>query len=149
MFGLPKEFICDNASIINSEFLKDLFAMTGVDQHSSVAYRRQSKGRAERAVQSIVNSLKQYHEQRGGSSKHSWVQRFLFGRDPVCCRECLPVSRMGLRMQDNFLVACWTNVLKSENALKTSIARSLSNIRPNIRSNRSGGGTVYGYVIVL
>ena len=28
MFGLPKEFICDNASIINSEFLKDLFAMS-------------------------------------------------------------------------------------------------------------------------
>ena len=38
MFGLPKEFICDNASIINSDFLKDLFAMCGVEQHSSVAY---------------------------------------------------------------------------------------------------------------
>ena len=55
MFGLPKEFICDNASIINSEFLKDLFAMSGVEQHSMVAYRPQSNGRAERAVQSIVN----------------------------------------------------------------------------------------------
>ena len=29
MFGLPKEFFPDNASIINSEFLKDLFAMSG------------------------------------------------------------------------------------------------------------------------
>ena len=37
MFGLPKEFICDNASIINSEFLNDSFAMSGVEQHSSVA----------------------------------------------------------------------------------------------------------------
>ena len=74
MFGLPKEFICDNASIINSEFLKDLFAMSGAEQHSSVAYRPQSNGCAERAVQSIVNSLRQYLEQRGGSSKHSWVE---------------------------------------------------------------------------
>ena len=72
MFGLPKEFICDNASIIKSEFLKDLFAMSGVEQHSSVAYQPQSNGRAERTVQSIVNSLRQYLEQRGGSSKHSW-----------------------------------------------------------------------------
>ena len=68
MVGLPKEFICDNASIINSEFLKNLFANSRVEQHSSVAYRPQSDGRAERAVQSIENSLRQYLEQRGGSS---------------------------------------------------------------------------------
>ena len=55
MFQLPKDFICDNASIINSESLKNLFAMSGVEQHSSVAYQPQSSGRAERAVQSIVN----------------------------------------------------------------------------------------------
>ena len=114
MLGLPKEFICDNASIINSEFLKDLFAMSGFEQHSSVAYRPQSNGRAERAVQSIVNSLRQYLEQRGGSSKHSWVEslplalwalndlpgavsgysphRLVFGRDPVGWGDWLPVS---------------------------------------------------------
>ena len=114
MFGLPKEFICDNASFINSEFLNDLFAMSGVEQHSSVAYRPQSNGRAERAVQSIVNPLRQYLEQRGGSSKHSWVEslplalwalndspgavsgysphRLVFGRDPVGWGDCLPVS---------------------------------------------------------
>ena len=74
MFGLPNEFICDNASIINSEVLKDLFAMIGIEQHSSVAYRPQSNGSAKRAVQSIVNSLRQYLEQRGGSGKHSWVE---------------------------------------------------------------------------
>ena len=114
MFGLPKEFICDNASIINSEFLTDFFAMSGVEQHSSVAYLPQSNRRAERAVQSIVNSLRQYLEPRGGSSKHSWVEslplalsalndlpgavsgysphRLLFGRDPVRWVVCLPVS---------------------------------------------------------
>ena len=68
MFGLPKEFICDNASIINSEFLKDLFAMSGVEQHSSVAYQQQTNERAERAVESIVNSLRQYLGQPVGSS---------------------------------------------------------------------------------
>ena len=57
--------------------------------------------------------------------------------------------RMGLKMQDNFLVACWTNVLKSQGALKTSIPRSLPNFWPKILSNRSSRGTVYGYVIVL
>ena len=114
MFQLPKEFICDNASITNSEFLKDLFAMSGVEQHISVAYRPQSNGRAVRAVQSIVNSLRQYLEQRGGYSKHSWVEsllfalwalnnlpgavsgysphRLIFWRDPVGWGDCLPVS---------------------------------------------------------
>ena len=114
MFELPKEFICDNGSIINSELLKDLFAMNGVEQHSSVAYRPQSNARAERAVQSIVNSLRQYLEQCGGSSKHSLVEslpfalwalnellgavsgysphRVLFGRDRVGSGDCLPVS---------------------------------------------------------
>ena len=114
MFGLLIEFICDNASIINSEFLKDLFAMSGVEQHSSVVYRPKSNGRAEQAVQSIVNSLRQYLEQRGGSSKHSWVEslplalwtlndlpgavsgysphRLLFGRDPIGWGNCLLVS---------------------------------------------------------
>ena len=114
MFGLPKEFICDNASIINSEVLKELLAMSGVEQHSSVAYRPQSDGRAERAVQSIVNSLRQYLEKRGGSSKHSCLEslpldlwalndlpgavtgysphRLLCGRDPVGWGDCLPVS---------------------------------------------------------
>ena len=39
MFWLAKEFICDNASIINSEFLKQLFSMSGVEQYNSVVYR--------------------------------------------------------------------------------------------------------------
>ena len=114
MIGLPKEFICDKASIINSELLKDLFALSGVEQHSSVAYRPQSNGRAERAVKSIVNSFRQYLEQRGGSSKHSLVESLplalwalndllgsvsgysphglLFRRDAVGWGDCLPVS---------------------------------------------------------
>ena len=114
MFGLPKEFIRDNASIINSEFLKDLFAMSGIEQHSLVAYRPQSNGRAERAVQSIVNSLRQYLEQRGGSGKHSRVEglllalwalndlpgvvsgysplQLIFGRDPIGWGDGLPLS---------------------------------------------------------
>ena len=114
MFGLPQKFICDNASIINSESLQDLFALSRVEQHGSVAYRLQSNGCAERAVQSIVNSLRQYLEQRGGSSKHLWVEslplalwalknlpgadsgysphRLIFGGDPVGWGDCLPVS---------------------------------------------------------
>ena len=52
-------------------------------------------------------------------------------------------------MQNNVLVACWTNVLKSESALKTSMPRSLPKFWPNILSNRSSRGTMYGYVVVL
>ena len=88
--------------------------MSRLEQHSSVACGPQSNGRAERAVQSIVNSLRHYLEQRGGSSKHSLVerlplafwalndlpgavsgyspQRIFFGRDPVGWGDCLPVS---------------------------------------------------------
>ena len=162
MLWLRKEFICDNASIINSEILKDLFAISGVEQHSSVAYRPQSNKRSERAVQCIVNSRRQYLEQRGVSSKHCCVEslplalwalsdspgavsgysthRPLFGSDPVGWWDCLPVSLQDgagqlqlhpYRMQDNFLVACWTNVLKSESALKTSMQRSLPNFWRN------------------
>ena len=114
MCPLPKGFICDNASLINSEFLKDLVALSVVEQHSSVAYQPQSNRRAERAVRSILNSLRQYLEQRGGSSKDSWVERLvlalwalndlpaavsgysphrlIFRTDPVGWAECLPVS---------------------------------------------------------
>ena len=114
MFGLPNEFIYDNASIINSEFLKEFFFMTGVEQHSLVAYGPQSNGHAERAVQSIVTSLRQYLERAGGCSKRSSVKslplalwalknlpgalsgysphRVPSGRDPVGWRDCLPVS---------------------------------------------------------
>ena len=51
-------------------------------------------------------------------------------------------------MQPNVLVVCWTNVLKSESSLKTSMPRSLPIFCQNILSNRSSWGTVYGYVIV-
>ena len=100
MFGLPKEFICDNVSIINSEFLKDLFAMSGVEQHSLVAYRPQSNGRAERAVHSIVNSPRQYLEQRGGSSKHLWVERLPLA---LWALNDLPGSPVGIPHIDFFL----------------------------------------------
>ena len=172
MFGLPKELISDNASVIDSEFLKDLFAMSEVQQHSSVGYRPQSKERAEGAVQSIVNSLRQYLEQRGGSIKHSWVEslplalwalndslgavsgysphQFIFGRNPVGWGDCLPVSlQNGSEDAGQFFGHMLDKSAESESTLKTSMPRSFPNICPNIRSNRSTRGTEYGYATVL
>ena len=56
MFGSPKWFVSDIASITDSEDLKQLFPMSRMEQHSSVAYGPQSNRRAERAVQTVVNS---------------------------------------------------------------------------------------------
>ena len=77
---------------MNSVFSKNLFAMSGVEQHSSVAYRPQSNTGAELAVQSIVNSLRQYLEQRQGSSKHSWVESLPLAR---CALNNLPGAVSG------------------------------------------------------
>ena len=73
MFSLAREVICVNASITESEFLKQLSAMSGVEQHIAVAYQPQKNGRAEPVVQSIVNSVRQYLEQlRVSASTLGW-----------------------------------------------------------------------------
>ena len=57
---MPREIHSDNQSIIASKFFDALFGLTGTSLAKSIVYRPQSSGRAERAVQSIINALRLY-----------------------------------------------------------------------------------------
>ena len=112
--GLPQEFLCDNASILNSDFLTTLAELSGIEKYHSVLYRHNSNGRAESAVQGVMMALRKYLCQRGGDWYHAlpvavWglndlpgivapysPHRLVFGRDPPGFRDCpLYVSEEG------------------------------------------------------
>ena len=58
--GMPSEIHSDNRSIISSDFFDTLCGLAGITQARSIVYRPQSCGRAEQAVQSIINGLRLY-----------------------------------------------------------------------------------------
>jgi hypothetical protein len=58
MTGIPLEILSDNDSLITSKLFMSLCDQLGIEQHSSVIYRPQGKGRAERAVKSVINILR-------------------------------------------------------------------------------------------
>ena len=112
--GLPQEFLCDNASILNSDFLTTLAELSGIEKYHSVIYRHNSNGRAESAVQGVMMALRKYLCQRGGDWYHAlpvavWglndlpgivapysPHRLVFGRDPPGFGDCPPyVSEEG------------------------------------------------------
>ena len=107
--GLPREIQADNQSIISGTFFNALCNLAGIEQAKSIIYRRNSNGGAERAVQSTVNTLRQYLLSR----KISWLEalplalwglsdlpgavapysphRLEFGRDPIGVGDLPPV----------------------------------------------------------
>ena len=113
--GLPKEFLCDNASILRSDFLMASAELSGIEKYHSVIYRHYSNGRAESAVQGVMIVLRKYFCQRGGDWYHAlpvavWglkdllkivapysPHRLVFRRDPPDFEECPPyVSDEGI-----------------------------------------------------
>ena len=99
--GMPREIHSDNQSIISSEFFDALCGLAGIAQAKSIVYRPQSNGRAERAVQSIMNALRLYlvlcklgwvyalpfalwglNDLPGPIAPYS-PHRLVFGRDPI------------------------------------------------------------------
>ena len=58
LFGLPHEIMSDNDHLISSKFMQTLCSMSGVSQHTSIAYHPQGNGRAETAVRSVVDILR-------------------------------------------------------------------------------------------
>ena len=107
--GLPRETKGDNQSIISSTFYNALCNQAGIQHAKSIIYRRKSNGRAERAMQSTINILRQYLLSR----KVSWLEalpvalwglnnllgavapysphRLVFGRDPIGVGDLPPV----------------------------------------------------------
>ena len=110
--GMPQSIYSDNQSIISNDFISTLCELAGAEYHKTVPYRPQSNGRAERAVQSVICSLRQCLEQRGKGKHNNWVtslplalwglndlpgavhpyspHRLVFGREPIGWGDCPP-----------------------------------------------------------
>ena len=58
--GLSREIQADNQSIISSTFCNAMCHLPGTEQAKSIIYRPKPNGRAERAVQSTINTLRQH-----------------------------------------------------------------------------------------
>ena len=58
--GMSWEIHSDSQSIDSSHFFDALCGLAGIINAKSILYRPQSDGRAERAVQSIINALQLY-----------------------------------------------------------------------------------------
>ena len=72
--GMPREEHSDNQSIISSELPDALCGLAGIIQARSIWYGQQNNGRAELAVQSIINALRLYLVLR----KLDWVYALPF-----------------------------------------------------------------------
>ena len=110
VIGLPHEIFSDHDHIITKEFFTTLCELSGVQQKQSPVYRPRSNGRAERAVQVALDSLRKFFAQ---TRRKNWVQllplalwtandipgpvsgyspHFLvFGRQPISFGDCPPV----------------------------------------------------------
>ena len=106
---LPREIQADNQSIISSTFFNALCNLVNIEHATSITYRPKSNGRAETAVQSTGNTLRQYLLSR----KMSWLEaltlvlwglhdlpgavapysphRLVFGRHPIGVGDLHPV----------------------------------------------------------
>ena len=56
--GVPVEIVSDNATTFTGQWFATMCAARGIVHAKSVAYKPQSNGRAERAVQSLINLLR-------------------------------------------------------------------------------------------
>ena len=110
--GMPQSIYSDNQSIISNDFISTLCELAGAEYHTTVPYRPQSNGQAERAVQSVICLLRQFLEQRGKGKHNNWVTSFrlalwglndlpgavhqysphqlVFGREPIGWGDCPP-----------------------------------------------------------
>ena len=108
--GLPHTIFTDHDHLINAEFFHTLCTQAGVDVKNSPIYRPRSNGRAERAVQTVIPSLRNVWMQ---TKKKNWVQLLplavwtrndipgvvsgysphylMFGKNPVGFGDCPPM----------------------------------------------------------
>ena len=75
-FGLPKDIFSDNDKIIDACFFSTFCKSSGIEEYCSPVYRAHSNGRAERAVQVVVDSLRKFLEHVSAQKvkhKHTWL----------------------------------------------------------------------------
>ena len=110
--GVPNEILRDDAKYSNNKFLTTLCNLAGISTHESVIYDHKTNGRAERAVKSVVETLRVYLQEtntpnsqwywklpmalwglndlRGAIAPYS-PHCLLFGRGPIGFGNMLPI----------------------------------------------------------
>ena len=71
--GVPNEILQDNAKCFNNKFVSILCNLAGIYTHESVIYNHKTNGRAERAVKSVLGTLRVYlQETNTPTSRRYW-----------------------------------------------------------------------------
>ena len=60
ILGMPQEIFSDQDHLVTAEFLSQFCKLSGISMKQSIIKRPQSHGRAERAVQVVIESLRQW-----------------------------------------------------------------------------------------
>ena len=110
--GVPNKILRDNAKYFNNKFVTTLCNLAGISTHESVIYDHKTNRRAERAVKSVVETLRVYlQETNTPTSQWYWKlpmalwglndlpgaiapyspHRLLFGRDPIGFGDMPPI----------------------------------------------------------
>ena len=102
-FGLPKKLFSDVHKNMHADLFSTFCQLSGIEGYRSPVYRKKSNGRAERAVQVVVDSLRKLLQQAARNCKWTDLQplalwcandvpgavsgfsphRLVFGRDPI------------------------------------------------------------------
>ena len=109
---VPNEILRDNAKYFSNKFVTTLCNLAGISTHESVIYDQKTNGRAERAVKSVVETLRVYLQGTNTPTSHRYWKlpltlwglndlpdaiapysphRLSFGRDPIGFRDMPPI----------------------------------------------------------
>ena len=110
VMGMPQEIFSDQDHLVTAEFFSELCKLSGISMKQSTIKRPQSNGRAERAVQVVVESLRQWLVK---TTQQNWAQLLplaiwasndipgpisgysphylVFGRNPIGFGDCPPI----------------------------------------------------------
>ena len=110
--GVSNEILRENANYFNNKFVTTLCNLAGISTHESVMYDHRTSGRAERAVKSVVQTLRVYLQETNTPTSQWYSKlpmalwglndlpgalapysphRFLFRRDPIGFGDMPPI----------------------------------------------------------
>ena len=110
--SVPNEILRDSPKYFNNKFVTTLWSLAGISTHESVIYDHKTNGRAERAVKSVVETLRVYLQETNTPTSQWYSKlpmalwglsdlpgtvapysphRLWFGRDPFEFGDMLPI----------------------------------------------------------